>query len=216
MYSTDSTTYGIQRGFHRWGGRECTDRFIQSHRPSPPASRSNRTGPYPGIRLVVVSILVARIVFVSLWFGRPRHHRRGPFFRLSLIFLLKCRGIKNWRAIRRAGEIRPSRYFSCSSWPTFFVVFAVSTGRAAGGGVLRRRRRPPASHLRSRERRGKDARCVPIEEMCLGAAHRGSRRIAPAPARRARERPARRPLQAPSTSAPAVDHAAAPKVNQGR
>ena len=43
--------------------------------------------------------------------------------------------------------------------------------------------------------------------MCLGAAHRGSRRIAPSPARRARERPARRPL--PSTSAPAVDHAAA-------
>ena len=42
---------------------------------------------------------------------------------------------------------------------------------------------------------------------CLGAAHRGSRRIAPAPARRVRERPARRPL--PSTSAPAVDHAAA-------
>ena len=49
--------------------------------------------------------------------------------------------------------------------------------------------------------------CVPIEEVCLGAAHRGSRRIAPAPARRVRERPARRPL--PSTSAPAVDHAAA-------
>ena len=48
---------------------------------------------------------------------------------------------------------------------------------------------------------------MPIEEVCLGAAHRGSRRIAPAPARRARERPARRPL--PSTSAPAVDHAAA-------
>ena len=42
---------------------------------------------------------------------------------------------------------------------------------------------------------------------CLGAAHRGSRRIAPAPARRVRERPARCPL--PSTSAPAVDHAAA-------
>jgi len=33
-YSTDSTTYGIQRGSHRWGGRECTDRFIQSCRPS--------------------------------------------------------------------------------------------------------------------------------------------------------------------------------------
>ena len=32
-YSTDSTTYGIQRGSHRWGGRECTDRFIQSYRP---------------------------------------------------------------------------------------------------------------------------------------------------------------------------------------
>jgi len=56
------------------------------------------------------------------------------------------------------------------------------TGRAAASRVLRRRRRSPASH-------------------------RGSRRIAPAPARRARERPARRPL--PSTSAPAVDHAAA-------
>ena len=81
-------------------------------------------------------------------------------------------------------------------------------GRAAAGGVLRRRRRSPASHLRSRERRGRDARaCVPIEEVCLGAAHRGSRRIAPAPARRVRERPARRPL--PSASAPAVDHAAA-------
>jgi len=81
-------------------------------------------------------------------------------------------------------------------------------GRAAAGGVLRRRRRSPASHLRSRERRGRDARaCVPIEEVCLGAAHRGSRRIAPAPARRVRERPARCPL--PSTSAPAVDHAAA-------
>jgi len=74
-------------------------------------------------------------------------------------------------------------------------------GRAAAGGVLRRRRRSPASHLRSRERRGRDARaCVPIEEVC-------SRRIAPAPARRVRERPARCPL--PSTSAPAVDHAAA-------
>ena len=43
--------------------------------------------------------------------------------------------------------------------------------------------------------------------MCLGAAHRGSRRIAPSPARRARERPARRPL--PSASAPEADHAAA-------
>eukprot|EP00964_Phaeocystis_antarctica_P126609 scaffold90285_cov47-Phaeocystis_antarctica.AAC.1 len=33
-YSTDSPTYGVQRGPHRWGGRECTDRFIQSCRPS--------------------------------------------------------------------------------------------------------------------------------------------------------------------------------------
>ena len=32
-YSTDSTTYGVQRGSHRWGGRECTDLFIQSCRP---------------------------------------------------------------------------------------------------------------------------------------------------------------------------------------
>ena len=42
---------------------------------------------------------------------------------------------------------------------------------------------------------------------CLGAAHRGSRRIAREGARHARERPARRPL--PSASAPAADHAAA-------
>ena len=41
----------------------------------------------------------------------------------------------------------------------------------------------------------------------LGAAHRGSRRIAREGARHARERPARRPL--PSASAPAADHAAA-------
>ena len=32
-YSTYSTTYGVQRGSHRWGGRECTDLFIQSCRP---------------------------------------------------------------------------------------------------------------------------------------------------------------------------------------
>ena len=32
-YSTDSTTYGVQRGSHRWSGRECTDLFIQSCRP---------------------------------------------------------------------------------------------------------------------------------------------------------------------------------------
>ena len=32
-YSTYSMTYGVQRGSHRWGGRECTDLFIQSCRP---------------------------------------------------------------------------------------------------------------------------------------------------------------------------------------
>ena len=32
-YSTYSMTYGVQRGSHRWGGRKCTDLFIQSCRP---------------------------------------------------------------------------------------------------------------------------------------------------------------------------------------
>ena len=32
-YSTYSTTYGFNGVSHRWGGRECTDQFIQSGPP---------------------------------------------------------------------------------------------------------------------------------------------------------------------------------------
>ena len=44
-YSTYSTTYGFNGVSHRWGGRECTDQFIQLGPPQQHLSR-----PIPGAR----------------------------------------------------------------------------------------------------------------------------------------------------------------------
>ena len=80
---------------------------------------------------------------------------------------------------------------------------------AAARGALRRRQprphQPPAQRWAPAVSGSQAGTCA--NRCARGAAHRGSRRIAPVATRQARGRPARRPP--PSAGAPAADHAAA-------